>query len=83
MITPDLSFCGVRGVCRDFIIDLARRRGLTVREELVSPRLDVAEVFLCNSVNGVWPVVECAERVWPIGPVTALIRDCVLEKLHG
>ena len=83
LITPDLSFCGVRGVCRDFIIDLARRRGLTVREELVSPRLDVAEVFLCNSVNGVWPVVECADRVWPIGPVTALMRDCVLEKLHG
>ena len=83
LLTPDLSFCGVSGVCREFVIDLARSRGLTVREAPVSPLLDVAEVFLCNSVNGVWPVVECAGRVWPIGPVTTLIRDCVLEKLHG
>ena len=83
LITPDLSFCGVSGVCREFVIDLAHSRGLTVREEPVSPLLDVAEVFLCNSVNGVWPVVECAGRVWPIGPITTLIRDCVLEKLHG
>ena len=83
LITPVLSFCGVNGVCREFVIDLARSRGLTVREALVSPLLDVAEVFLCNSVNGVWPVVECADRMWPIGLITTLMRDCVLEKLHG
>ncbi len=83
LITPDLSFCGVAGVCREFIIDLAHSRGLTVREQPVLPTLDVAEVFLCNSVNGVWPVVECEQRVWPVGPVTTFIRDCVLEKLHG
>ena len=83
LITPDLSFCGVAGVCREFIIDLARSRGLAVREESVSPVLDVAEVFLCNSVNGIWPVVECEKRVCLLVPVTTLIRDCVLEKLHG
>lgn len=83
LITPDLSFCGVAGVCRELVIDLAHYHGLTVREQLVSPALDVVEVFLCNSVNGIWPVIECEGREWPIGPITTLIRDSVLEKLHG
>lgn len=82
LVTPDLSFSGVAGVCRQFIIEFARSRGIIIKEQAVSD-LDVAEIFLCNSVNGVWPVVEYEGRVWEIGPVTTLIRDCVLEELNA
>lgn len=81
LVTPDLSFSGVAGVCREFIIEFARSRGMVVKEQAVSD-LDVAEIFLCNSVNGVWPVIEYEGRVWDIGPVTTLIRDRVLEELN-
>nr|MDT0251328.1 aminotransferase class IV [Endozoicomonas sp.] len=83
LVTPDLSFSGVNGVCRQFIIEWASHRGISVKEQSVSPDLNVAEIFLCNSVNGVWPVIEYEGRVWGIGPVTTLIRDCVLEELNA
>lgn len=83
LVTPDLSFNGVSGVCRDFIIEFARHRGISVQEQSVSPDLDVAEIFLCNSVNGVWPVIEYEGREWGIGSLTAQIRDCVLEELNA
>lgn len=83
LVTPDLSFSGVAGVCRDFIIDFARHRGIAVNEQWLSPDLEGSEVFLCNSVNGVWPVIEYEGRQWGFGSLTAQIRDCVLEELNG
>ncbi|MBO9480907.1 MULTISPECIES: aminodeoxychorismate lyase [Gammaproteobacteria] len=83
LVTPDLSFHGVAGVCREFIIEFARHRGMTVKEQSVPRGLDVAEIFLCNSVNGVWPVIEYEGREWGIGPLTSQIRDCVLEEFNA
>nr|WP_306671508.1 aminodeoxychorismate lyase [Endozoicomonas sp. ONNA2] len=83
LVTPDLSFNGVAGVCRDFIIEFGCHLGLTVKERCVPRGLDVAEIFLCNSVNGVWPVIEYEGRAWGIGALTAKIRDCVLEELNA
>ncbi|WP_257295315.1 aminodeoxychorismate lyase [Endozoicomonas sp. YOMI1] len=83
LVTPDLSFNGVAGVCRDFIIEFACHHGITVKEQSVPRGLDVAEIFLCNSVNGVWPVIEYEGREWGIGSLTARIRDSVLEELNA
>lgn len=83
LVTPDLSFSGVAGVCRDFIVELASHRGIAVEEQFVSPDLDVSEIFLCNSVNGVWPVIEYEGREWGVGSLTAQIRDCVLDELNA
>ncbi len=83
LITPDLSFSGVAGVCREFVMAFARRQGIVVREQAVKTLVNVAEIFLCNSVNGVWPVVEYDGKSWPVGPVTVLIRDRVLEEFNA
>ena len=84
LLTPELSRCGVAGVCREFIISRAESLGLNVETGLYRLQdLDVAEMFLCNSVNGVWPVTECAEHRWGIGSVTARLRDCLLEELNA
>ena len=90
LLTPDLSGCGVAGVCRQFIQRQSAKWGLTVNIGLISAALDdlndlnnVAEVFLCNSVNGVWPVVQLGEQLWDIGDTTLKIRDCLLEELNA
>ena len=84
LLTPELSRCGVAGVCREFIISRAESLGLSVVTGFYRLQdLDVVEMFLCNSVNGVWPVTECVEHRWDIGPVTARIRDCLLEELNA
>jgi 4-amino-4-deoxychorismate lyase len=54
--------------------------GIPVRiEEFSLARLlEAEEVFLCNSVAGVWRVRELSGRTWWPGYVTAAIRQ-VLE----
>ncbi len=60
LVTPALTHCGVRGVVRHTVIELARGLGLPVEERDVAAeeirRAD--EIFITNSVIGVWPVRE-------------------------
>ena len=66
LVTPDLSRCGVAGVTRDAIIELAEKNGMACRIETVSrERLEAAdEVLLVNSLIGVWPVARIETRTW-------------------
>ncbi len=72
VLTPALHECGVAGVMRAEIMELARSAGLQVHECELS--LDAArsaeEMFLTNSVIGVWPVREVDMIEKPVGSVT-------------
>lgn len=84
LLTPDLARCGVAGVCREFILNWAAHQGYAIVVGKVEPDLsDARELFLCNSVMGVWPVVTLNDRQWPIGSVTRKIQDVVWEALNG
>ncbi len=71
-VTPALDRCGVAGVMRDHIMALMSGWGekVTVRRVEWDELLAAQEIFLCNSVVGVWPVVRLAHRTWPVGPAT-------------
>lgn len=58
LLTPLLDRCGVAGVMRARILDLAAQWGWQVAETAVFPEQlhDADEVFLSNSLIGVWPV---------------------------
>lgn len=64
LVTPDLSRCGVAGVTRDAIIELAAGNDMPCRIESISrERLEAAdEVMLVNSLIGVWPVARLQGR---------------------
>jgi 4-amino-4-deoxychorismate lyase len=66
LLTPDLSRCGVAGVQRQRILECALHSGqpLEVRELPLDEVLAAEEVFVCNSVFGLWPVRELAGRNW-------------------
>lgn len=69
LVTPDLSEAGVRGTVRQFLLE----RMPAIVEPVNAARLSAAdEVFVCNSVVGIWPVVaiENGEGVWSPGPLT-------------
>ena len=83
LITPDLSYSGVKGVCREFIFDLAQQKKIPVKEQQIISDSGFSEFFLCNSVYGVWPIISYEHREWEIGPVTTLIRDSVMEELNA
>jgi 4-amino-4-deoxychorismate lyase len=66
LITPDLSRCGVAGVERDRVMNAARQIGMQVevRDVRFEEVLAADEVFLTNSVFGLWPVARLADQVW-------------------
>lgn len=75
--TPDLSRCGVAGIMRAVVLDMAGL--LSIRAELGRVRLDdvtgADEVFLTNSSIGLWPVRAFEGARFAIGPVTRRIMD--------
>lgn len=60
LLTPDVSQCGVAGVMRGWVLACARMAGIpSAMTVLTLDRVSSAEeMFLCNSVIGVWPVRE-------------------------
>lgn len=83
LVTASLSRCGVAGVMRAEIMARASRLAISVDERDISyaELLQADEVFLCNSLYGVWPVTGLAERVWPVGPLTRKLQSDVADLL--
>lgn len=77
LYTPELDQCGVAGVLREYIIrELAPKVGVAVNKlPLLKKNIQQAEeIFLCNSVAGIWPVVSCEGQQWEIGPITKKLQ---------
>lgn len=72
LLTPALTESGIRGVMRDVVIETARASGIAVRETEVGrdDLMSAEEVFLTNSLIGIWPVVRCADLTFGIGAMT-------------
>ena len=69
LLTPVLDFSGVAGVMRGWVIDAASQLGMTVEESAVSldDLANADEIFLTNSVIGIWPVVRIRGLDWDSG----------------
>ncbi|WP_434569352.1 aminodeoxychorismate lyase [Pseudomonas sp. Z3-8] len=76
LITADLSRCGVAGVMRGQLLFQAESDGIAT--QVTDIRLEqlhqADEVFVCNSVYGVWPVRGCGSARWPVGPLTRKLQ---------
>lgn len=61
--TPDLRHAGVAGVMRGAVIDAASKLGIEclVSAVTLDDVLAADEVFMCNSVIGIWPVKQFAQ----------------------
>ncbi|MFM8332004.1 MAG: aminodeoxychorismate lyase [Candidatus Methylumidiphilus sp.] len=75
--TPLLDRCGVAGVMRGLVLDLAREMGTA--EEVcrlsVEDVFQADEVFLTNSVIGLWPVSQLEDQAFAVGPLTRLLAQ--------
>jgi 4-amino-4-deoxychorismate lyase len=60
LLTPQLEQAGIRGICREKIIMLAKKAGLTVEQcELDPGDLRHSDgLFVSNSLIGIWPVSQ-------------------------
>ena len=76
LLTPQLTRCGVAGVMRGELLAQARQLGVTVVERDIdyAELLGADEVFVCNSLYGVWPVRALAAHDWSVGPLTRKLQ---------
>jgi 4-amino-4-deoxychorismate lyase len=81
LVTPDLSRCGVDGVQRGRVMAWAQLQGvaLQVRDIGLEEALQADELFIVNSVIGLWPIRTLGQRHWSQFAVAEKIR-LTLEK---
>jgi len=79
LLTPDLSRCGVAGVMRAELLEIAEQQNIPARalDLQLSDLQKADEVFVCNSVYGIWPVRSFEQLNWPAGPLTRKLQGHV------
>lgn len=82
LITPDLSRSGVAGVQRDRVIvwSIQHHMPLQIRNVGLDEVLHADELFVVNSIIGLWPIRELEQRSWRDFPVSAQIRHSLDEQ---
>lgn len=76
LFTPTIRDCGIAGIVRDLLIELARADGMVVDEvQADMAELERAEeIFMTNSVIGIWPVKQLDGRDFVIGAATRRLQ---------
>jgi len=76
LVTPQLSNCGVAGVQRGRVLSwaLQHKMPLQVRDVQLDEIWAADELFLVNSVIGLWSVCELEVKFWTDFPVAMKIR---------
>ena len=82
LVTPDISQCGVNGIIRQKILALAPETGLKVNITTIkeSDLHQAEELFLCNSLIGIWTVKMLGDREYNAGLQSQAIRNKLLER---
>jgi 4-amino-4-deoxychorismate lyase len=82
LFTPRLDTCGVAGVMRSVLIELAGARAIEVRRQSLraADLASAQEVFVCNSLIGIWPVIAVDEQYgYSVGTVTRTLQQALSQ----
>ncbi|MEN8205075.1 MAG: aminodeoxychorismate lyase [Pseudomonadota bacterium] len=76
LITPDLQLCGVAGIMRARVLEMAAENSIVARIQRLDQDalLQADEVFVCNSLMGIWPVTGVDKHTFQKGPVTTRLQ---------
>lgn len=79
--TPPVDQCGVAGIVRALVMKAAKRLSIDVKECYFTPvqLLQAEEIFVTNSIIGIWPVKRLAEQALACGPVTRKLQDAFAQ----
>ena len=83
VLTPCIDRCGVAGVMRGLVLEIAGEAGISAEER----RLDAAdlaaaeELFLTNALTGIRPVRELDGTGVALGPVTRRLQALLAARL--
>lgn len=82
LVTPDLSECGVAGITRERILEHAGTLGVPVQvRRIPAAALEAAqELFVCNTLIGIWPIRRLADREFHAGPLARRLAQALGEE---
>ncbi|MHB8562992.1 MAG: aminodeoxychorismate lyase [Acidiferrobacteraceae bacterium] len=83
LCTPDLSSCGVCGTIRTSVIGAACRLQIPFEiRRIPLPLLieQAEELFLTNSLIGIWPILRLEGHGYSVGEVTRKLHDELIEQ---
>jgi 4-amino-4-deoxychorismate lyase len=81
LLTPDLQRCGVAGVMRGLVMDVAAEKGIEIKVTNLGLQ-DLWEsegLFLTNSLIGIWPVKEINGRSFAVDGIDTDLKQTVLQ----
>lgn len=82
LFTPDVAQSGVAGIVRGRILAAAG----ALDQEMIISTLDLHdlesadELFLCNSVIGIWPVRAVGDKTFQVGPLNQVVREYLVAQ---
>ncbi|MBC7756341.1 MAG: aminodeoxychorismate lyase [Bdellovibrio sp.] len=80
LITPSLASCGIAGITRQRVINVAHMLSLKVVEETIDLKklLTADEVIICNSLYGAWQVRTIQKTALKNDGLAAIIRAALI-----
>jgi len=72
IFTPKITVSGINGIVRQIIIEMAKAHHIQIKETELNTHfvLSADELFVTNSVIGLWPVKSLQEKMYSVGPLT-------------
>jgi 4-amino-4-deoxychorismate lyase len=89
LLTPELSHSGVAGVMREFILTkLSSSLSISCQQKniLMDELLSADEIFVCNSVIGIWPVIQLhtnSIQNFTVGKITSELQAALIRDYQG
>ena len=77
LYTSGLTFAGVAGIIRGILMAISSDQGISAIEHVFTQDelLSADEVFVCNSIVGIWPVRQIAKTCFPVGEITRQLQS--------
>ncbi len=84
MYTPDLTRCGIDGIMRGVVLDVASELGLEVNVERIGlPFAFQADaIMLTNSLIGIWPVSSLEEKEYDLNYLNQVLISEVMSRAY-
>jgi len=82
LLTPNVSNCGVKGILREIVVNFATTYNIGVSEKQQLDQksvLEADELFVTNSVIGIWPVRQLNEQCFKVGRITRRMQQWYAE----
>lgn len=85
LYTPSLTHSGVNGIIRGQILSIAQEQGIetSIVEITEEELLNMDEIFICNSIIGIWPVEYLNEQKIEVGSLTKKLSQALQQRIHA